>query len=397
MEEWMKMTEETEFAENSSRNVKQKTTTDPHLLFAKYNCEIIRETEDFLIAVPLDWECAVFFNSFDCGGKEVHWYIGCSGNAANWNNYLANKNVFFLIFFINEHPVYKRKVLIQYHVEDGKYTLWLQDNTKSNQIFSPLDTAIELIKNSAERLLGGICHKDYILKGSVLKRCYDRKSINIPTGVTAIGDHAFSWCESLAAITLPVGVTAIGLFAFEMCRSLTSIDIPNSVTTIGNQAFFKCESLTSINLPDSVTVIGYDVFSDCKNLRNITVGKRNPRFSGIDGVLFDKIENRILRYPAGKQDTRYAIPAGGLTIEERAFLGCENLVTIDIPDSVTTIEDLAFFNCKSLAAVNIPDSVSNIEEAAFVECENLKKIYLSRKITIDKYSFDDTTEIFYTD
>jgi hypothetical protein len=250
---------------------------------------------------------------------------------------------------------------------------------------------------SAERLLGVICRKDYILKGSVLKRCYDRKSINIPAGVTVIGDCAFWFCKNLVAITLPVGVTAIGPGAFYVCKSLISIDIPNSVTTIDNHAFFKCESLTSINLPDSVTVIGHNVFSDCKNLRSITVGKQNPRFSGIDGVLFDKIENRILRYPAGKQDACYTIPAGIATIGCRSFSGCKNLVAIDIPDSVTTIEDTAFFNCKSLAVVNIPESVSNIKDDAFADCENLKKIYLSRKITIEGYPFDDTTEIFYTD
>jgi hypothetical protein len=104
-------------AESSSRSVKRKAKTDPRLLFEKHNCEIIRQTGDFLIVVPLDWECAVFFNSFDCGGEGARWCIGESDDASQWNSYLAKKNVFLLIFFVNKHPAFERKIIIQYHVK----------------------------------------------------------------------------------------------------------------------------------------------------------------------------------------------------------------------------------------------------------------------------------------
>jgi hypothetical protein len=110
------------------------------------------------------------------------------------------------------------------------------------------------------------------LKNQIL--CYPAvkkdTSYSIPACVTSIGNHAFADCESLASITLPVGITSIG-----------------------NVAFGNCESLTAINIPASVTTIGGDVFLGCERL-SITVEKQNPRFSDIDGVLFDKIEKRIL-------------------------------------------------------------------------------------------------------
>jgi hypothetical protein len=110
-------------AENSLKNIKRKRKTDPRLLFEKYNCEIIRQTDDFLIVVPLDWECAVFFNSFHCGGEGARWCIGAANDASHWNSYLEGKNIFFLIYFVNKHPLLKKKTLIEYNAEDGECTL----------------------------------------------------------------------------------------------------------------------------------------------------------------------------------------------------------------------------------------------------------------------------------
>ncbi|MDD6032694.1 MAG: leucine-rich repeat domain-containing protein [Oscillospiraceae bacterium] len=88
------------------------------------------------------------------------------------------------------------------------------------------------------------------------------KDIVIPTGVTAIGSHAFKGRESLTSVTIPEGVTSIGAGAFFDCRSLKSITIPESVTYIGCEAFLDCVSLTSITLPKSVS---YSHVFHCRN------------------------------------------------------------------------------------------------------------------------------------
>jgi len=87
-------------------------------------------------------------------------------------------------------------------------------------------------------------------------------SIEIPAGVTSIGDFAFEYCENLVSINFTAGsqLQTIGYCAFRFCDSLASIDIPAGITSIGFIAFSRCTSLASIDIPAGVTSIGNEAF-----------------------------------------------------------------------------------------------------------------------------------------
>jgi hypothetical protein len=68
-------------------------------------------------------------------------------------------------------------------------------------------------------------------------------NITIPSGVTAIGDYAFSHCSELLSVTIPDCVTAIGDYTFEYCTELSEVTMPDSVT-LGYDVFRGCEKLT---------------------------------------------------------------------------------------------------------------------------------------------------------
>ena len=176
-------------------------------------------------------------------------------------------------------------------------------------------------------------------------------SVNIPNGVTSIGDYAFDDCVNLASITIPDSVTSIGKSAFDGCTDLASITIPNSVTSIGDYAFNWCKGLTSITIPDSVTSIGLDVFSACTNLASINVSEKNENYSSIDGIFFNKNITELIKYPAAKTISEYSVPNSVTSIGNSAFASCENLASITIPNSVTSIGLDAFMQCKNLANI----------------------------------------------
>ena len=55
-------------------------------------------------------------------------------------------------------------------------------------------------------------------------------------------------------------------------------------------------------------------------------------------------------------------------IGKEAFLECDSLTSIIIPDTVTSIGKDAFCECTSLTSVVIPNGVTSIEEGAFRCC-----------------------------
>jgi hypothetical protein len=72
---------------------------------------------------------------------------------------------------------------------------------------------------------------------------------------------AFYDCSSLTSIELPAGVTSIGDYAFSGCSSLTSLKIPNLFIHIGDRAFTGC-NLRKVSIPKSHEVMRYNASSE---------------------------------------------------------------------------------------------------------------------------------------
>lgn len=249
----------------------------------------------------------------------------------------------------------------------------ISDNVTSIKPFSFLEctslTSIEIPNsvNNIERFAFSYCSK--------------LRSIKISNGVTNIDDGVFMSCTGLTTIDIPNSVTSIGECAFLGCTSLTNVKIPDSVTSVETQAFERCTSLTSIEIPHSVTSIGRCVFDGCASLTSIKVDKDNKHYMDDNGVLYTKDSSKIIRYPEGKQETKYTILSYVTSIEHGAFKRCASLNSIKIPNSVTNIGQSAFEGCTGITSMEIPNSVTNIEGNAFWKCPSLTNIIIPNSVT----------------
>lgn len=201
--------------------------------------------------------------------------------------------------------------------------------------------------------------------------CYNLISVKIPASVDTIGYYAFGECENLVQFDIPSnsGLRSIMLGAFEYCESLDSIYIPNTVNHIGDECFADCYSLKSIFIPNSVLSIGKYAFADCG--ANIYVDPKNPAYSSMDGILYNKIKTIIIQCPLYKAG-KLTIPSSVNIIGPAAFNHCSNLTEIIMPEYVSVINSESFYGCKGLTSITIPKGVSSIKKHAFYGCKGLK-------------------------
>ena len=187
--------------------------------------------------------------------------------------------------------------------------------------------------------------------------------------------------------------------------------VETGVTSIGDFAFSGCDNLTSVILPDSIDSIGSRIFSDCILLKSILVSEENAYYDSVDGVLFNKELTKLIAYPSNNRfsfagdiwNITYQIPTGVtsigdyafedaylhimvipdsvIDIGEGAFMGNHWLTSITIPKSITRISDSTFRYCGSLTSILIPESVTRIGSSAFEGCGSLTSITIPKSVT----------------
>ena len=159
-------------------------------------------------------------------------------------------------------------------------------------------------------------------------------------------------------------VVGISWNAFDDCSNLRSVIIPNSIRTIYFDAFEGCSSLNSIIIPNSVTRIygnaftGTGIYNDPSNWHNHALYMGDwlicVNTDSISGI--------------------YNIKPGTRCIADEAFIYCEALKSVNIPNSVEIIGMLSFGVCDSLETLVIPSSVKHIEIGVAESCSSLNRI-----------------------
>ena len=135
--------------------------------------------------------------------------------------------------------------------------------------------------------------------------CTKLESIVIPNSVTSMGTAAFKGCISLTDVRFQtkedgtVNLETIPTQCFRYCP-FTSIEIPEGITTIGDEAFQFNLYLKTMKLPNTLTTIGTHFLCDAKSITTLTIP---ASVNYIDGAAFHGCENLKTVYLLGPAST----------------------------------------------------------------------------------------------
>ncbi|HHT23767.1 MAG TPA: leucine-rich repeat domain-containing protein [Bacteroidales bacterium] len=95
--------------------------------------------------------------------------------------------------------------------------------------------------------------------------------------------------------SLPQTVKHIDVSAFSGCDLLTEVELPSGLTSIGNYSFENCTGLTRVFIPQNVNIIGYAAFNNCTGLKEFAINKSEPIYVDYYALnLIDKATCRLL-------------------------------------------------------------------------------------------------------
>lgn len=252
--------------------------------------------------------------------------------------------------------------------------------------------------------------------------CHSLESVNIPESVKVIEELAFHQCKSLKTVSIPAATYMLYPTSFGLCTSLeaftvaeenenyTAVDgvlfnknktklilypagkkdteytVPTGTISIEEMAMFNssfttlnisegvnklvkgsisyCQNLQSVSIPSTVVSLE-DVFGGCGAICNYFVAEGNPEYADIEGVLCNAEKSYLMKYPAGRTEQSYVVPAPVKEIGEEAFVYCSTLKELSLSEGVESIGLNAFAYCTALEEANFPSTLKYIDEGAF--------------------------------
>ena len=285
------------------------------------------------------------------------------------------------------------------------------------------DGELSYAEAAAVKTLGNVFTNDIFINYFDELECF--------TGLNEIARDAFNGCANLRSVKLPNTILSIRQNAFRG-TALYSIVIPQRVITFGDHILEDClnlETVIDLAFSPQSTNEGSHLFQNCPNLTALFVPKfrteayqtkweykwdewkdiirdvipfRDPEVKRICVINWDKdkdgelsIDEAMAVEDLGKIFTGNAnirsfnelkYFTGLKTIGMYAFMGCMNLESIRLPQSIRVIDQYAFANCRSLKKVDFPDQMESVNHKAFMACHQLYSLFIPA--SVNSWSYD---------
>lgn len=298
----------------------------------------------------------------------------------------------------------------------------------------------------------------------VFQKCLNLQAVDFKNRVTVIGSHTFDASgirnnANQMGLVLGSNLTQIGSYAFKDTKSMYRIEIPAGVTDIGDSAFssnaltqivfasggteplnfgrkvFENTAITSITLPnrteklyDVITSLGgaevcdlADLFAGVPQLKNIHVEDGCALYMSVDGVLYQRDENGdpaiLLLCPVRNEGAggsgELIVPNTVVRVETRALrdvLGIHTVtfaefdksderygtqrLTLGLEDSSLSLQDIystiGGLDTNTITTINLPSHIAAFSNSAISKTANTVTLNINpdaSEIVLGYYAF----------
>ena len=200
------------------------------------------------------------------------------------------------------------------------------------------------------------------------------------------------------------------------------IMIPNTIDNIpvkkligDQQNFFSWRHIKQIDIPASIEYIGTDendegilhggtygnnIFIEpSSELTAINVSNDNKVYSSVDGVLYNKDQTYLLRYPnmknADNENLRFTVPDNVKYIYAHCFYYNSTINRITLGENVEEIMEEAFYSCSKLRNIEVNNNLKVIGQLAFKESTLLSIKLPEGFLKVGVRSFGGCNELEY--
>ena len=185
------------------------------------------------------------------------------------------------------------------------------------------------------------------------------KKINVVCTSENIERAAFKNCKKLNSVILPANCQLVKQYAFAN-SSIVSVVI--NAKKLEDCIFYNCKKL------EEVLFQSYDhywlengIFENCENLKTIEI----PNSVKVLGIACFRNCKRL---------HTVILPSNMEFLHYESFANCKNLKNIKLPGNIRKIGTKTFSNCFKLQEIDIPSSTEEICFQAFYNCRNLAKV-----------------------
>ena len=164
------------------------------------------------------------------------------------------------------------------------------------------------------------------------------------------------WAENEDPNAIPADFTVDGVGY--IIKSTNEVWVHNRVDNALSANLIIPSSVTNNSVVYNVTSIEYNAFVNCNVLTSVV------------------------------------IPNSVTSIGDNAFMGCGSLTSVTIGENVTSIGSSAFKTCLSLTFISIPNSVTTIGNNIFEACERLETVNIGTGLTaISEHAFSECVQL----